>query len=121
MNRVLKGFIIAPITLGLLMSIYNISFEGIKSDLSVLIFGTVLYSFFAYFFTLLLALPSYFIVKKIYGDRKITYLTTSICGATLGLTVDAFLMSGEIHGIPLLLFGLLGLVLSTLFWYIALK
>jgi len=121
MSRVFKGFIFAPIILGLLMSVYNVLFGDLEFDIRAIIFGTLIYSIFAYFFTLLLALPTYLIAKKIVGEKSISYSVTSICGGILGLAVGAFLMSGVNHTASLLMFCALGFVLSNLFWYIALK
>ena len=64
MNRVVNGFIISPMVLGLLMSIFNGLFGDSEFHFVPIMIGFVIYSLFAYFFTALLAVPAYFIVKK---------------------------------------------------------
>ena len=121
MNRVLKGFIIAPIILGILMSIVNVLFGGIDFSFSGFLIVAVLYSIFAYFFTALLALPTYLIMKKLSNEKNISYLATSVCGAVIGIVVGVILMSGATHIISLSIFCVLGFGLSNIFWHIALK
>ena len=121
MNRVVKGFIISPMALGLLMSIFNALFGDSEFHFVPIMIGFVIYSLFAYFFTALLAVPAYFIVKKNRREKGITYSITSIVGFIAGIGAGIFLMSGIAHIPSVFLFGVIGFGLSNIFWYIAIK
>ena len=121
MNRAAKGFIISPLILGLLMSLFNALFGDSEFHFTPILIGFVIYSLFAYLFTLVLAVPAYLIVKKNQKENGITYSITSIIGFISGVSVGVFLMSGFARLPSILLFGLLGFGLSNMFWYIAIK
>ena len=58
MNRAAKGFIVSPLVLGLLMSLFNALFGDSEFHFTSILIGFVIYSLFAYLFTLVLAVPA---------------------------------------------------------------
>lgn len=121
MNRVVIGFIFSPLVLAFILSVWNtLSGESPTKDLTSILFGVALYALIAYFFTFTLALPSYLITKKLLNGKPIPYLTVSIFGFLLGAFVGA-LISGFTHMMPPVWFGGIGLVLSNIFWLIAIR
>lgn len=114
MKRYILGFLLAPISSGLLQAIA----EGNLGAILVI-------SIFAYPIALILGVPSFFLLKE-YGCLRFWHITALgttlgvLCGLLLSLSASDDNFSIQSILLDLGFFGLHGLVVSCVFWLVAL-
>lgn len=118
MNRIVKGFILAPLLFSLALSVQISLFSG--GGPGVFFYGFLLYAGVSYLFTVMIALPLFIVFKKFNGGKNPSYLVTSVAGVAIGALVGLALSSAY-GAYASLVLGLFGLLLSNLFWFIAIR